>query len=107
MQKELHLKHITLGEKTISALIDTSSSVSLIRDDVSTKIVGQQKFSKNCIVLSGIGKSQVLTKGSFEHNFIIYEDNYSLTWDVVPTEYLNLKAVIEANILKQASLNFT
>ncbi|GFU62299.1 hypothetical protein NPIL_403741 [Nephila pilipes] len=29
-QKELHLKNITLGEKAISALMDTGSSVSLI-----------------------------------------------------------------------------
>ncbi|GFT52323.1 hypothetical protein NPIL_215521 [Nephila pilipes] len=32
-QKRIYLKDITLGEKTISALIDTGSSVSLIRED--------------------------------------------------------------------------
>ncbi|GFT98402.1 hypothetical protein NPIL_277261 [Nephila pilipes] len=46
LQKGLHLRDITLGEKTISALIDTDSSVSLICEDVSTKIVDQQKQSK-------------------------------------------------------------
>ncbi|GFT94435.1 transposon Tf2-9 polyprotein [Nephila pilipes] len=106
-RKELHLKDITLGEKTISTLMDTGSSVSLIREDLSTKIADQQKFSMKCIVLTGIGKSQVLTKGSFEHNFIIDEDHYSLTWHVVPTEHLNFEAVIGADILIQASLNFT
>ncbi|GFS81915.1 retrovirus-related Pol polyprotein from transposon 17.6, partial [Nephila pilipes] len=78
-QKGLHLRDITLGDKTISALMDTGSSVSLIREDVS----------------------------SFEHNFIINEDHYSLTWHVVSTEHLNFEAVIGANILKQASLYFT
>ncbi|GFT89122.1 peptidase A2 domain-containing protein [Nephila pilipes] len=108
-QKKLHMKDITLGDKTISALIDTGSSVtsSLIREDVSTKIVDQQKFYKKCIILSGIGKSQVFTKCSFEHNFIIYEDHYSLTWHIVPTEHLNFEAVIGTEILKQASLIFT
>ncbi|GFU08079.1 transposon Tf2-9 polyprotein [Nephila pilipes] len=94
-------------KKTISAIMDTGSSVSLILEDVSTKIVGQQKFPKKCIVLSGIGKSQVLTKSSFEHNFIIDKDHYFLTWHVVPTEYLNFEAVIGNDILKQDSLNFT
>ncbi|GFS68338.1 peptidase A2 domain-containing protein [Nephila pilipes] len=73
-QKGLHLKDITLGDKTISALIDTGSSVSLIREDVSTKIVDQQKFTKKCSILSGIGKSHVLTKGTFKHDLVIDED---------------------------------
>ncbi|GFS82660.1 uncharacterized protein NPIL_700711 [Nephila pilipes] len=106
-QKGLHLKDISLGDKTISALIDTGSSVSLIFEDVSTKIVDQQKFSKKCNILSGIGKSHVLTKDSFEYNFIIDEDRYSLTWYVVPTKLLNFEAIIDTGILEQASLKFT
>ncbi|GFS58263.1 retrovirus-related Pol polyprotein from transposon 17.6 [Nephila pilipes] len=106
-QKVLHLKDITLGEKTISALMDTGTSVSLIHEDASSKTVDQQKFSNKCIVLSGISKSQVLTKVSFEHNFFIDEDHYSLTWHVVPTKHLNFEAVIGVDILKQASLNLT
>ncbi|GFT49329.1 transposon Tf2-9 polyprotein [Nephila pilipes] len=101
-RKDLHLK-----DETIYALMGTGSSVSLILEDASTKIVDQQKFSKKCIVVSGIGKSQMLKKGSFEHNFIIDEDNYSLTWHVVSIEHLNFEAVICADILKQASINFT
>ncbi|GFT64263.1 hypothetical protein NPIL_245741 [Nephila pilipes] len=37
-QKGLPLKDITPGDKTICSLIDTGSSVSLFREDVSTKI---------------------------------------------------------------------
>ncbi|GFT28031.1 transposon Tf2-6 polyprotein [Nephila pilipes] len=70
LQNGLHLRDITFGEKTVSALIDTGSLISLIHEDVSKKIVDQQKFSKKCIVLSGIGKSQMLKKGSFEHDLI-------------------------------------
>ncbi|GFS42925.1 uncharacterized protein NPIL_55431 [Nephila pilipes] len=87
--------------------MDTESSVSLIREDVCTKIVDQQKFSKKCIVLSGIGKSQILTIGCFEHNFIIHKDNYSLTWHVVPAELLKIEAIIDNDILKEATINFT
>ncbi|GFT14375.1 hypothetical protein NPIL_134051 [Nephila pilipes] len=70
-QKGLHLRDIRNGndEKTISFFTDTGCSVSLIHEDASTKIADKQKFSKKCNFLSGIGKSQVLTKGSFEHDF--------------------------------------
>ncbi|GFS94140.1 transposon Tf2-8 polyprotein, partial [Nephila pilipes] len=88
-QKGLHLRDITLGEKTIPALIDTSSSVSLIREAVSMKIVNQQKLSKKYNVPSGIGESHVLTKDSFEHDLVLDKYPYSLTWYVVPTKQLN------------------
>ncbi|GFT66520.1 hypothetical protein NPIL_683821 [Nephila pilipes] len=52
-QKMLHVKDITLDEKTISTLINT-------------------------------GNSQILTKGSFEHDFVIDEDRYPLTWHALP-----------------------
>ncbi|GFT13725.1 retrovirus-related Pol polyprotein from transposon 17.6 [Nephila pilipes] len=97
-QKGLPLKEITFGDKTVSALRGTGSSVSLIREDVSTKIVDQQKFSKKCNILSGIGKSYVLTKGTFKHDLVIDEDYYSLTWHVVPTKHLNFEAIIGTDI---------
>ncbi|GFT44543.1 homeotic protein female sterile [Nephila pilipes] len=103
----LPLKDITLGDKTISALIDTGSSVSLIHEDVSTKIVDQQNFSKKCNILSGIGKSHVLKKGTFKHDIVINQDHYSLTCHVVPSEHFNFEAIIGTNILEQASLKFT
>ncbi|GFS37655.1 transposon Tf2-6 polyprotein [Nephila pilipes] len=106
-QKGLPLKDITLGDKSISALIYTGSLVSLIREDVSTKIVDQPKFSKKCNALFGTGKLHVLTKGSFEHDFVLDEDHYSLTWHDVPTEHLNFEAVTCTDILKLAYLNFT
>ncbi|GFU30082.1 hypothetical protein NPIL_656271, partial [Nephila pilipes] len=78
-KKGLPLKDNTLGDKTISALIDTGSSVSRIHEDVSTTIVDQQKFSKKCNILPGIGKSHVLTKGTIKHDLVLDEDRYSLT----------------------------
>ncbi|GFS85206.1 homeotic protein female sterile [Nephila pilipes] len=106
-QKGLPLKDITLGDKTISTMIDTGSSVSLIREDVSTKNVDQQKFSKKCNILSGKGKSHVFTKGTFKYDLVIDEDYYSLTWHVVQTKQLNFEAIIGTDILEQTSLKFT
>ncbi|GFS82425.1 uncharacterized protein TNCV_1213021 [Trichonephila clavipes] len=59
------------------------------------------------IVLYGFGQTEVVTKGSFEYDFVLDKDQYSLTWHVVPTEQLNFKAIIGTSILGQASLNLT
>ncbi|GFU00359.1 transposon Ty3-I Gag-Pol polyprotein [Trichonephila clavipes] len=89
------------------AIIDTGSTVSLIREDVSTKIVDHSRLSKINTVLYGLGQTEVITKGSFEYDFVLDEDQYSLTWHVVPTKQLNFEAFIGTDILGQASLNFT
>ncbi|GFT15413.1 tigger transposable element-derived protein 6 [Trichonephila clavipes] len=97
-----------LGNEIVSALIDTGSTVSLIHeDDVSTKIVDHSRLSKINTVLYGLGQTEVITKGSFEYDFVLDKDQYSLTWHVVPTKQLNFEAIIGTYILAQASLNFT
>ncbi|GFT14063.1 retrovirus-related Pol polyprotein from transposon 297 [Trichonephila clavipes] len=54
-----------------------------------------------------IGEAQVTTIGSFEHEFKIDDENYSLTWHVVPTDKLKFEAVIGSDLLEQASISFT
>ncbi|GFT88309.1 retrovirus-related Pol polyprotein from transposon 412 [Trichonephila clavipes] len=56
---------------------------------------------------SGIGDAQVTTIGSFEHEFKIDDENYSLTWHVVPDDKLKFEAVIGSDLLEQASISFT
>ncbi|GFY06601.1 tigger transposable element-derived protein 6 [Trichonephila clavipes] len=94
-----------LGNEIVSALIDTGSTVSLIREDVSTKIVDHSILSKINTVLYGLGQTEVITKG-FGYDFVLDKDQYSLTWHVVPTKQLNFAAIIGTDILGQASLNF-
>ncbi|GFX28242.1 RVP domain-containing protein [Trichonephila clavipes] len=65
------------------------------------------KLSKNKMLLTGIGKAQVTTIGSFEHEFEIDNENYSLIWHVVPADKLKFEAVIGLNLLEQASISFT
>ncbi|GFW42405.1 uncharacterized protein K02A2.6 [Trichonephila clavipes] len=64
------------------------------------------KLSKK-MLLTGIGEAQVTTIGSFEHKFKIDDENYSLTWHVVPTDKLKFEAVIGSDLLEQASISFT
>ncbi|GFV06038.1 transposon Tf2-6 polyprotein [Trichonephila clavipes] len=98
---------IMLGNEIVSALIDTGSTVSLIREDVSMKINDHSRLSQINTVLYGLGQTEVITKGSFEYDFVLDKDQYSLTWHVVPTKQLNFEAIIGTDILGQASLNFT
>ncbi|GFS57239.1 RVP domain-containing protein [Trichonephila clavipes] len=65
------------------------------------------KLSMNKMLLTGIGEAQVTTIGSFEHEFKINDENYSLTWHVVPTDKLKFEAVIGSDLLEQASISFT
>ncbi|GFV58707.1 retrovirus-related Pol polyprotein from transposon 412 [Trichonephila clavipes] len=65
------------------------------------------KLSKNKMLLTGFGEAHVITIGSFEHEFKIDNENYSLTWHVVPADKLKFEAVIGSDLLEQASINFT
>ncbi|GFS75450.1 RVP domain-containing protein [Trichonephila clavipes] len=74
---------------------------------MSRRIMDPTKLSKNKMLLTGIGEAQVTTIGSFEHEFKIDDENYSLTWHVVPTDKLKFEAVIGSDLLEQASISFT
>ncbi|GFV15653.1 retrovirus-related Pol polyprotein from transposon 17.6 [Trichonephila clavipes] len=99
-------KKITMGNKIIEALIDSGSSVSLIREDVSKGIIEPSKLSKDISVLIGLGKYEVKTKGSFQRKIELDGEEYSLTWHAVPTPSLEFQAVIGSDILEQASVCF-
>ncbi|GFW81320.1 transposon Tf2-9 polyprotein [Trichonephila clavipes] len=94
-----------LGNEIVSILIDTGSAVSLIRENVSTKIVDHSRLSKINTVLYGLGQIEVVTKGSFGYDFVFNKDQYSLTWHVMPTKHLNFEDIIGTEILGQASLD--
>ncbi|GFX57976.1 retrovirus-related Pol polyprotein from transposon 297 [Trichonephila clavipes] len=107
VKEGLRTKEIFFGKVKITALIDSGSTVSLLRENTSRRIMDPTKLSKNKILLTGIGEAQVTTIGSFEHKFKIDDENYSLTWHVVPTDKLKFEAVIGSDLLEQASISFT
>ncbi|GFT80448.1 RVP domain-containing protein [Trichonephila clavipes] len=84
------------------ALIDSGNTVSLLRENTSRRIMDLTKLSKNKMLLTGIGVAQVTTTGSFEHEFEIDNENYSLTWHVVPADKLKFEAVIGSDLSEQA-----
>ncbi|GFW26727.1 hypothetical protein TNCV_2851171 [Trichonephila clavipes] len=107
VKEGLRTKEIFFGKVIITALIDSGSAVSLLRENTSRRIMDPTKLSKNKMLLTGIGEAQVTTIGFFEHKFKIDDENYSLTWHVVPTDKLKFEAVIGSDLLGQASISFT
>ncbi|GFU91037.1 RVP domain-containing protein [Trichonephila clavipes] len=107
VKEGLRTKEIFFGKVKITALIDSGSTVSLLRENTSRRIMDPTKLSKNKMLLTGIGEAQVTTIGSFVHEFKIDDENYSLTWHVVPTDKLKFEAVIGSDLLEQASISFT
>ncbi|GFW21148.1 retrovirus-related Pol polyprotein from transposon 17.6 [Trichonephila clavipes] len=107
VKEGLRTKEIFFGKVKITALIDSGSTVSLLRENTSRRIMDPTKLSKNKMLLTGIGETQVTAIGSFEHKFKIDDENYSLTWHVVPTDKLKFEAVIGSDLLEQASISFT
>ncbi|KAF8790426.1 hypothetical protein HNY73_005448 [Argiope bruennichi] len=105
-REKMRTRKVALRNKTSDALIDTGSSVTFLREDISKQIIKPSELSRETIILSGLGKSQVKTKGSFRQDIELDEEKYSLIWHVVPTSYLDLQAIIGSEILEQASLDF-
>ncbi|GFU76315.1 uncharacterized protein TNCV_285151 [Trichonephila clavipes] len=107
VKEGLRTKEVCFGKVKITALIDSGSTVSLLRENTSRRIMDPTKLSKNKMLLPGIDEAQVTTIGSFEHEFEIDNENYSLTWHVVPADKLKFEAVIGSDVLEQASISFT
>ncbi|GFX78119.1 hypothetical protein TNCV_5134671 [Trichonephila clavipes] len=107
VKEGLRTKEIFFGKVKITALIDSGSTVSLLRENTSRRIIDPTKLSKNKMLLTGIGEAQVTTIGSLEHKFKIDDENYSLTWHVVTADKLKFEAVIGSDLLEQASISFT
>ncbi|GFS73675.1 RVP domain-containing protein [Trichonephila clavipes] len=107
VKEGLCTKEIFFGKVKITALIDSGNTVSLLRENTSRRIMDPTKLSKNKMLLTGIGEAQVTTIGSFEHEFEIDSENYSLTWHVLPADKLKFDAVIGSDLLEQTSICFT
>ncbi|GFV48023.1 uncharacterized protein TNCV_3172591 [Trichonephila clavipes] len=107
VKEGLRTKEIFFGKVKIKAIIDSGSTISLLQVNTSRRIMDPTKLSKNKMLLTGIGDAQVTTIGSFEHEFEIDNENYSLIWHVVPDDKLKFEAVIGSDILEQASISFT
>ncbi|GFY30441.1 uncharacterized protein TNCV_4066911 [Trichonephila clavipes] len=58
VKEGLRTKEIFFGKVKITALIDSGSTVSLLRENTSRRIMDPTKLSKNKMLLTGIGEAQ-------------------------------------------------
>ncbi|GFV35376.1 hypothetical protein TNCV_3204081 [Trichonephila clavipes] len=75
VREGLCTKETFFGKVKITVLIDSGSTVSLLRENTSRRIMDPTKLSKNKMFLTGIDEAQVTTIGSFEHEFEIDNEN--------------------------------
>ncbi|GFT28599.1 transposon Tf2-6 polyprotein [Trichonephila clavipes] len=88
VKEGLRTKEIFFGKVKITALINSGSTVSLLRENTSRRIMDPRKLLNNKMLLTD-------------------DENYSLTWHVAPTDKLKFEAVIGSDLLEQASISFT
>ncbi|GFV25564.1 uncharacterized protein TNCV_683941 [Trichonephila clavipes] len=105
VKEGLRTKEIFWKGEKITALIDSGSTVSSLRENTCRRIMDPTKLSKNKMLLTGIGEAQMTTIGSFEHEFKIDDENYSLTWHVVPADKLKFEAVIGSDLMEHTSID--
>ncbi|GBM41938.1 hypothetical protein AVEN_142912-1 [Araneus ventricosus] len=91
---------ITIGNMTFEALIDTGSSVTLIREDVSKESSTIKALKGHCRVI-WIKEVRGQTKGSFQRE-IELDGEIFRNLAVVPTPYLEFQAGDRIGHLEQA-----
>lgn len=89
----------------IKALIDTGSSISVVREDVFNKFKNQT-IQKVCRTMFGFGNGESMTEGYFESDVTIDDDSFYLGFYVVSVDAMKYEAIIGRNKLKQAQLKF-
>lgn len=99
------LKNIEINKVNFRALMDTGSTVSLLREDA-FKRLKDYKLIPSSRTFFGFGGGESETLGYFQTIVRIDNEEYSLTFYVVQYESINVEAVIGRDILEQADVNF-
>ncbi|GFT95704.1 retrovirus-related Pol polyprotein from transposon 17.6 [Trichonephila clavipes] len=94
-----------MGNKIIEALIDSSSSVSLIRRCKQRNHRTVETLERHCSI-DRTGEVRSQNERVVQRKIELDGEEYSLTWHVVPTPSLEFQAVIGSDILEQASVCF-
>ena len=97
---------VKFQENVFLALVDTGSTVNLIREDVYAKIRAP-KLKKGNIKISGIGKNNIRTLGCFDKMITIGKDRYLLTFLVVPSQTITFDVVLGVEIFKHDNIFFS
>lgn len=99
------LKDVTICNKRISALIDTGSPITLIREDLLFDLKNADiTLTKSRRMFSGFGNGEAETQGYIQTTIYVDDEDYPITLYVVPKSAMNEKLVIGRNLLESARL---
>jgi len=99
-------KEITIDDIKVDALIDTGSQLCLLREDIYLKL-NSKELLKSYTVITGIAQGEVKTLGCLQTIISIDNDNYPLTFHVVPCSAMKMFVVIGIDFLSQAEVKIT
>lgn len=96
-------KSIIVNDVQLEALIDTGSHVTLIRNSAYRRI-GFPQIKYNSIRLTGFGRNEVRTLGSFLQVIKIDDQDFELKVHVVPSGAMPMDVIIGRDVIEQAQL---
>lgn len=99
---------LKINETQLIALFDTGSDINTIREDVYDGYFRDIPLSNESITIKGLGESNVTkTIGSFVNHVLVNEDEFSLTFHVIPKSCTAYKAIVGNSLLDQANVSMT
>lgn len=96
-------KNILVNDVKLEALIDTGSHVTLIRN-IAYGRIGSPSFKYNSIRLTGFGRNEVKTLGSFLQVVNVDDQDFELKIHVVPDSAMPMDVIIGSDISEQAQI---
>ncbi|GFU49151.1 hypothetical protein TNCV_573871 [Trichonephila clavipes] len=99
-------KTIKINGYGFDALIDTSSTITLIRERV-YQILGRPTINPTKIKLTSFGKSEVKPFGSFKSTIDIEENNFMTDIYVIDNSQTTIDVIIGTYVLKQTKFKIS
>ncbi|KAG5317260.1 POL3 protein, partial [Pseudoatta argentina] len=96
-------KQVIIENKSLYALLDTGSHLSLMSEDV-FKTFKTLKLHESEVLVTGIAQGRVKTLGYFQSTVPIDNVDFPLAFHVVPSEALNVDVILGTDLIIQAEV---
>ncbi|GFT12551.1 uncharacterized protein TNCV_5093491 [Trichonephila clavipes] len=99
-------KTVKINGYDFDALIDTGSTITLIRESV-YQILGRPTLNATKIKLTSFGKSEIKTFGSFKSTIDIEDNKFMTDIYVIDNLQTTIDVIIGTDVLKQTEFKIT
>ncbi|XP_067209940.1 uncharacterized protein [Linepithema humile] len=104
IERKKYTKDVIMGDRVITALIDTGSDISIMRASKHAK-VGSPKLRASEMEFCGVGGYRASAFGEFQMKIMIDDFSYSILIRVVPDTVLQYGLLIGADFLDTVEVN--